>query len=64
MCLVSKAKHPHLQYNDELADKFYEFLIGNEGQKIIADFGIKKYGEPIYYPTKIVSSMQTIKNPN
>jgi tungstate transport system substrate-binding protein len=53
MCLVSVAKHPHLQYNQGLAAQFYDFLIGNEGQKIIADFGVKEYGEPIYYPTAI-----------
>jgi tungstate transport system substrate-binding protein len=53
MCLVSTVKHPHLQYNYDLAEKFYEFLIGNEGQKIIAEFGVKQYGEPIYYPTAI-----------
>ncbi len=56
MCLVNAAKHPNLQYNKDMAEKFYEFLIGNEGQKIIAEFGVKKFGEPIYYPT-------TIKNP-
>jgi len=53
MCLVSTAKHPHLQYNSDLAEKFYAFLISNEGQKIIAEFGVRQYGEPIYYPTVI-----------
>ncbi len=53
VCLVNTSKHPHLQYNKDLAEKFYEFLIGNEGQKIIAEFGVKKYGEPVYYPTVI-----------
>jgi len=53
MCLVSTAKHPNLQYNQDLADKFYEFVISNEGQKIIAEFGVKQFGEPIYYPTAI-----------
>ena len=56
MCLVSTQKHPNLNYNQELAQKFYEFLIAKEGQKIIAEFGVKEYGEPIYYPT-------VIKNP-
>lgn len=51
MCLVSALKHPHLKYNYDLAEKFYEFLVSNEGQKIIAEFGVKEYGEPIYYPT-------------
>lgn len=56
MCLVNAAKHPHLKYNGNLAEKFYDFLVSNEGQKIIAEFGVKQYGEPIYYPT-------VIKNP-
>jgi len=29
MCLVSTAKHPNLKYNQALAEKFYDFLIGN-----------------------------------
>jgi tungstate transport system substrate-binding protein len=53
MCLVNTLKHPHLKYNYDLAEKFYDFLVGNEGQKIIAEFGIKQFGEPIYYPTVI-----------
>lgn len=48
MCLVSTAKHPNLEYNQALAVRFYDFLVGNEGQKIIAGFGLKEYGEPIY----------------
>ncbi len=55
MCLVNTEKHPHLKYNQGLAEKFYEFLTGEEGQKIIAEFGVKEYGEPIYYPTVIPS---------
>jgi tungstate transport system substrate-binding protein len=53
MCLVSASKHPNLKYNEDMAEKFYEFLISNEGQKIIADFGIEQYGEPVYYPNVI-----------
>jgi tungstate transport system substrate-binding protein len=53
MCLVNASKNPNLQYNQDLAQKFYDFLISNEGQKIIADFGVKEFGEPIYYPTAI-----------
>lgn len=51
MCLVNPAKHPNLQYNQEAANRFFEFLISDKGQKIIADFGVAKFGEPIYYPT-------------
>lgn len=51
MCLVNPAKHPNLQYNQEAANEFFEFLISDKGQKIIADFGVEKYGVPIYCPT-------------
>ena len=53
MCLVSVEKHPNLKYNQELAQKFFDFLIKEKGQKIIATFGVKEYGEPIYYPDVI-----------
>jgi tungstate transport system substrate-binding protein len=53
MCLVNAAKHPNLKYNQDLAEKFFEFLVGNDGQKIIAEFGLRQYGEPIYYPAVI-----------
>jgi len=56
MCLVSTAKNPNLKYNQDLAEKFYEFVISNEGQKIIAEFGKQQYGESLYYPA-------VIKNP-
>jgi tungstate transport system substrate-binding protein len=50
MCLVSTEKHPNLRYNHQYAEKFYEFLIGEKGQSLIANFGVKDFGEPIYYP--------------
>ena len=50
---MSTAIQPNLKDNQALAEKFYDFLVGNEGQKIIAGFGVKEYGEPIYYPTVI-----------
>lgn len=52
MCLISAEKHPHLRYNQDLAAKFFEFLIGKEGQKIIEAFGIRQYGEPVYVPSR------------
>ncbi len=55
MCLVSTEKHPHLQYNQDLAVKFYDFLTGSEGQKIISEFGVKEYGEPIYHSASSTS---------
>jgi len=53
ICLVNPKKHPQLNYNQSLAEAFYEFLIGDEGQKIIADFGVRQHGEPIYHPSRI-----------
>jgi tungstate transport system substrate-binding protein len=50
MCLVSTEKHPNLRYNHQYAENFYEFLIGEKGQSLIANFGVKDFGEPIYYP--------------
>jgi tungstate transport system substrate-binding protein len=50
MCLVSVEKHPNLKYNQDWANQFYEFLIGGKGQQLIGNFGMKEYGEPIYYP--------------
>ncbi len=50
MCLVSTEKHANLKYNSAYAEQFYEFLVSKRGQKLIADFGVKEYGEPIYYP--------------
>lgn len=50
MCLVSAEKNPNLKYGYELAEKFYDFCISREGQNIIAEFGVKEYGEPVYYP--------------
>jgi tungstate transport system substrate-binding protein len=56
MCLVNPEKHPNLRYNQDLAEKFYDFAIGEKGQKLIANFGIEQYGEPLYYPDAIKSS--------
>jgi len=53
MCLVNAEKHPNLKYNQDLAEKFYAFAISEKGQKLIANFGVKKYGEPLYYPDVI-----------
>lgn len=53
MCLVSAEKHPNLKYNQDLAAKFFDFAISERGQKLIAGFGVKKYGEPLYFPDYI-----------
>jgi len=53
MCLVNAEKNPNLKYNYDLAEKFFEFAISEKGQKLIADFGVAKYGEALYFPDAI-----------
>lgn len=56
MCLVSAEKNPNLKYNQDLAEKFFDFAISEKGQKVISDFGVEEYGEALYYPDAIKSS--------
>ena len=44
---ISPKKHPHL--NHAAARKFAEFLLTEETQKVIAKFGVKKYGQPLFF---------------
>jgi len=36
--------------NLEGAKAFADFITSNEGQKIIAEFGVDKYGQPLFFP--------------
>lgn len=47
---VNPAKHPGA--NCELANKFIDFLVSDEGQEIIATFGEEQYGQPLFSPAK------------
>lgn len=49
MCLVNPEKNQNLNYNQEYARKFYDFCLSEKGQEIIATFGAKEYGEPVYF---------------
>jgi len=49
MCLVNPEKNPNLRYNQEYAQRFYDFCLSEKGQRIIATFGTKEYGEPVYF---------------
>lgn len=42
---VNPEKHPHVKY--ELAKKFINYIIGPEGQKIIAEYKIE--GDPVFF---------------
>jgi tungstate transport system substrate-binding protein len=45
---VSPAKYPNV--NNKLATAFTDFIRGPEGQKIIRQFGVDKYGSPLFFP--------------
>jgi len=46
--LVSPAKYPFVNYS--LAKKFSDFLTSERGQRMIVEYGLDKYGQPLYYP--------------
>lgn len=45
---VNPEKFPNV--NGEGAKAFVEFLISDETQKIIGEFGVDKYGQPLFFP--------------
>jgi ABC-type tungstate transport system permease subunit len=53
MCLVNTGEQPNLRYNNEYVEKFYDFLIGKKGRFLIANFEVKDFWEPIYYPQSL-----------
>jgi tungstate transport system substrate-binding protein len=47
---VNPKTHPGV--NCELANKFINYLVSDEGQQLIADFGKEQYGQPLFFPAK------------
>ena len=45
---VNKTRHPHTNFDDAIS--FIEFLISDEGQQLIGEYGTDEYGEPLFYP--------------
>lgn len=45
---VNPEKFPNI--NAEGARKFVEWLVSEEGQKIVKEFGVDQYGEPLFFP--------------
>ena len=43
-------KHPHV--NAAAAQQFVDFLTEPTTQKLIDEFGVDKFGEPLFFPTK------------
>jgi tungstate transport system substrate-binding protein len=50
---VNPAKHPDLKINYKGATAFIKFVAGAQGQKIIKEFGVAKYGFPLFFPDVI-----------
>ncbi len=46
--VVSPSKFPWVKY--DLAKNFAEFLRSTEGQNIIKNYGVEKFGEPLFFP--------------
>jgi tungstate transport system substrate-binding protein len=47
---VNPKKHPGV--NCEMANKFIDFLVSDEGQELISTFGQEQYGQPLFFPAK------------
>ena len=45
---INPEKQSHV--NIEMANNFINFLMSNETQQMIAEFGIEEYGRPLFYP--------------
>ena len=50
---VNPDKHKDIDINYEGACAFADFLTGEKGQAIIKEFGVEKYGQPLFYPDAI-----------
>ena len=46
---INPILHPELDF-DRAVD-FIEFLVSDEGQNLISNFGVSDYGQPLFYPT-------------
>jgi len=47
---INPAAHPGV--NCEMANKFIDFLVSDEGQEIIATYGEEQYGQPLFFAAK------------
>jgi tungstate transport system substrate-binding protein len=46
--VVNPSDHPHLDFDETV--RFIEFLVSDEGQDLISEFGVSDYGRPLFYP--------------
>jgi tungstate transport system substrate-binding protein len=45
---VNPTRHPHTNFNGTI--NFIKFLVSDEGQQLIGDYGKEEYGQPLFYP--------------
>jgi tungstate transport system substrate-binding protein len=50
---VNPAMHTNLKINYKGATAFIKYITGAQGQKLIKNFGVAKYGVPLFYPDVI-----------
>lgn len=50
---VNPERHKDIDINYEGAQAFADFITGEKGQAIIKEFGMEKYGQPLFYPDVI-----------
>lgn len=46
---VNPARHPHVRF--DLAEKFIDWITSAETQKLIGDYGVDRFGQPLFYPS-------------
>ncbi|MCI0335737.1 MAG: substrate-binding domain-containing protein [Planctomycetes bacterium] len=59
--VCSSQKHPHL--NTQAAEQFANFLTDPTTQQLIANFGVNKFDEPLFYPTKSPTPAESSSGP-
>jgi tungstate transport system substrate-binding protein len=47
---VNPEEHPNVNCN--LANEFINYLVSDEGQDLIADYGTEKFGQPLFSPAR------------
>ncbi len=45
---VNQTRHPHTNFDGAI--NFIKFLVSEEGQQLIGDYGKDEYGQPLFYP--------------
>lgn len=53
--LVNPVRHPHVKIN--AARQFAAFLLSNETQEVIGEFGRDRWGEPLFFPERQTTSV-------